>query len=41
VLEAVQPLTDAGATVIREEMQDGVPDHIVMADPVGNEFCVV
>jgi Glyoxalase-like domain len=31
----------AGATVIREDVQDGVPDHFVMADPEGNEFCVV
>jgi hypothetical protein len=31
----------AGATVISEDAQDGVPDHFVMADPEGNEFCVV
>jgi hypothetical protein len=41
VLAAVQRLTGAGATVIREALQDGVPDHFVMADPEGNEFCVV
>lgn len=41
VLEAVQRLTGAGATVIREDLQNGVPDHFVMADPEGNEFCVV
>jgi Glyoxalase-like domain len=41
VLEAVRRLTEAGATVIREDLQDGVPDHFVMADPEGNEFCVV
>jgi hypothetical protein len=41
VLEAVLRVTEAGATVIREELQDGVPDHFVMADPEGNEFCVV
>jgi glyoxalase superfamily protein len=41
VLEAVQRLTRAGATVIREDRQDGIPDHYVMADPEGNEFCVV
>jgi hypothetical protein len=41
VLEAVQRLTRAGATVIREDRQGGVPDHFVMADPEGNEFCVV
>ncbi|HEY5397685.1 MAG TPA: VOC family protein [Trebonia sp.] len=27
--------------MIREDLQDGVPDHFVMADPEGNEFCVV
>jgi predicted enzyme related to lactoylglutathione lyase len=41
VLEAVARLTAAGATVVREDWQDGVPDHFVMADPEGNEFCVV
>jgi hypothetical protein len=41
VLEAVARLTEAGATVIREDLQDGVPDHFVMADPEGNEFCVL
>jgi predicted enzyme related to lactoylglutathione lyase len=41
VTEAVERLTAAGATVIREEMQDGTPDHVVMADPEGNEFCVL
>jgi Glyoxalase-like domain len=41
VLEAVQRLTTAGATVIREDAIDGKPDHMVMADPEGNEFCVV
>jgi hypothetical protein len=41
VLAAVERLTGAGATVIREDVQDGVPDHFVMADPEGNEFCVV
>jgi Glyoxalase-like domain len=41
VQEAVARLTRAGATVVREDWQDGVPDHFVMADPEGNEFCVV
>jgi hypothetical protein len=41
VLEAVRVLTEAGASVIREDLQDGIPDHFVMADPEGNEFCVV
>jgi hypothetical protein len=41
VRAAVERLTAAGATVIREDMQDGTPDHMVMADPEGNEFCVL
>lgn len=41
VTEAVERLTTAGATVIGEVAQDGQPDHVVMADPEGNEFCVV
>jgi hypothetical protein len=41
VTEAVTRLTAAGATVIREESLDGTPDHVVMADPEGNEFCVL
>ena len=42
VTEAVERLTNAGATVIREPaLDDGTPDHVVMADPEGNEFCVL
>jgi catechol 2,3-dioxygenase-like lactoylglutathione lyase family enzyme len=42
VTEAVERLTAAGATVIREDVEeDGTPDHVVMADPEGNEFCVL
>jgi len=41
VIEAVGRLTAAGATAIREDVQNGVPDHVVMADPEGNEFCVL
>lgn len=42
VTEAVERLTSAGATVIREDaLDDGAPDHVVMADPEGNEFCVL
>jgi hypothetical protein len=41
VTRAVDRLTAAGATVIREDVQDGTPDHVVMADPEGNEFCVL
>jgi Glyoxalase-like domain len=41
VVEVVERLASAGATVIREDMLDGRPDHCVMADPEGNEFCVL
>jgi hypothetical protein len=41
VTETVERLVKAGATVVREVTVDGIPDHIVMADPEGNEFCVV
>lgn len=41
VTQAAGRLIAAGATVIREDVQDGVPDHVVMADPEGNEFCVL
>jgi predicted enzyme related to lactoylglutathione lyase len=40
VQEAVGRLTAAGATVIREEELQGRPDHVVLADPEGNEFCL-
>jgi Glyoxalase-like domain len=38
VIEAVNRPVAAGATVIHEDVWDGVPDHVVMADPEGNEF---
>jgi hypothetical protein len=41
ITETVQRLTNSGATVVREDVVDGTPSHIVMADPEGNEFCVV
>jgi predicted enzyme related to lactoylglutathione lyase len=41
VIEAVERLIAAGATVIREDELQGKPDHMVMADPEGNEFCVL
>ncbi|MGW0659726.1 VOC family protein [Streptodolium elevatio] len=41
VVAAVERLTAAGATVLREDAPDGRLDHVVMADPEGNEFCVV
>ena len=41
VVAAVERLVMAGATVIREDVIDGRLDHVVMADPEGNEFDVV
>ena len=37
----VERLTAAGGTVVAQVGQGGRPDHVVMADPEGNEFCVV
>ena len=36
----VPTLTALGATVVREESEDGTLSHVVMTDPEGNEFCV-
>jgi Glyoxalase-like domain len=42
VTEAVDELRRNGATVVREVMlDDGRPDHVVLADPEGNGFYVV
>jgi hypothetical protein len=41
VLAAVRRLTAAGATFLYEDGWQGRPDHVVMADPEGNEFCLV
>ncbi|ONI89228.1 glyoxalase [Saccharothrix sp. ALI-22-I] len=41
ITEAMDRLTAAGATLIRIDHHDGHPDHAVMADPEGNEFCLV
>jgi glyoxalase superfamily protein len=41
VLAAKERLTAAGATVVREDWWQDKPDHLVMADPEGNEFCLV
>jgi Glyoxalase-like domain len=41
VLAAVERLTAAGATVIGEDEWQGRSDHVVMADPEGNEFCLL
>jgi hypothetical protein len=41
IREAVERLTAAGATVIGEYDLNGKLDHFMMADPEGNEFCLV
>ncbi|MBA2463834.1 MAG: VOC family protein [Nocardioidaceae bacterium] len=41
ITETVERLESAGASVIREDASEGQLDHVVMADPEGNEFCVV
>ncbi|MFD5869779.1 VOC family protein [Streptomyces sp. NPDC060322] len=41
VAGAVEKLTAAGGTVIQEHTLRGRPDHVVMADPEGHEFCVL
>jgi hypothetical protein len=41
VTEAVDRLTAAGAAVVSTHELRGRPDHVVMADPEGNEFCLV
>jgi len=37
----VERLTALGATVLYEDEWEGRPDHVTMADPEGNEFCVL
>jgi len=41
VLATVSRLTALGATTVRVHEADGKGDHVEMADPEGNEFCVV
>jgi Glyoxalase-like domain len=41
VLDMVERLKAAGATEVRVHEADGRGDHVEMADPEGNEFCVV
>ncbi len=41
VLDMVERLEAAGATVDRVDEENGRGDHVVMFDPEGNEFCVV
>jgi hypothetical protein len=36
----VPELVARGGTVVREEHDDEILDHVVMLDPEGNEFCV-
>jgi hypothetical protein len=40
ITAAVDRLTAAGATVVRQDDWQGAPHHMVMADPEGNEFCL-
>ncbi len=37
----VDSLTAIGATTIQEHREGDDLDHVVLADPEGNEFCVV
>jgi hypothetical protein len=37
----VKQLVDAGGTVLQEYRERDGLDHVVMADPEGNELCVV
>jgi hypothetical protein len=41
VVAAVERLVAAGATAVHEYDLDGRPDHVLMTDPEGNEFCVL
>ena len=42
VLEESDRLVSAGASVVLEVCEpNGQPDHLVMADPEGNEFCLL
>jgi hypothetical protein len=41
VTAMVERLTAAGATVLGISMNGDSPDHMLMADPEGNEFCVL
>ena len=41
ILAMVERLVAAGATVLQEHTHDGHLDHVVLADPEGNELCVV
>ena len=36
----VPELVACGGTVVREEYDDEILDHVIMLDPEGTEFCV-
>lgn len=41
IRDMVERLVTAGGSVLTEQEFEGQLDHVVMADPEGNEFCVV
>jgi hypothetical protein len=41
VLAELEKLVAAGATVLATVEELGQPDHVVLADPEGNEFCLL
>jgi hypothetical protein len=41
VLELADRLVAAGARVVHQYEMDAKPDHLLMADPEGNEFCLL
>jgi Glyoxalase-like domain len=41
ILATVDSLVAAGATVLYHDEPGGTLDHVTLADPEGNEFCVV
>lgn len=41
IRDTVERLVTAGGSVLTEHEFEGRLDHVVMADPEGNEFCVV
>jgi hypothetical protein len=42
VMATVEKLVAAGGSVVRQyDGEDGNPDHMLMRDPEGNEFCVL
>jgi hypothetical protein len=41
IMTHVDRLLAAGARVLHEDLVEGTLDHVVLADPEGNELCVV